>query len=356
MCCYIISPVLFIINARFCLLSRPFSDKMKAKGDDDLSTRRPYDPTNDLLFKFVFGREERKNITLNFINDTIGREGEDAFADIDFRNVEFAPEKQDEKLGRLDVFGVLQDGTRVDIEMQVINHLNMEKRTLFYWSQMYLHFDGLQRGQGYRQLKPAIAINILRFPFLPTEDPFSKYVVYDVKHQHQLSNDLELDFLEIPKYKAKPVKEMSRMERWLAYFANQLSKEEKEELAMLNPEIAEAMDASERYLMDEAAYREYLQRESAIWDYNNDINGSREEGREIGREEGREEGRAEGRAEGREVGREEGRKNGLVEEKQNTILRLRNKKKPLADIMDATDWTAVQINDFLRSQNLPPMQ
>ncbi len=146
------------------------------------------------------------------------------------------------------------------------------------------------------------------------------------------------------------------MERWLAYFANQLSKEEKEELAMLNPEIAEAMDASERYLMDEAAYREYLQRESAIWDYNNDINGSREEGREIGREEGREEGRAEGRAEGREVGREEGRKNGLVEEKQNTILRLRNKKKPLADIMDATDWTAVQINDFLRSQNLPPMQ
>ena len=30
---------------------------------------------------------------------------------------------------------------------------------------------------------------------------------------------------------------------------------------MLNPEIAEAMDASERYLMDEDAYREYLQRD-----------------------------------------------------------------------------------------------
>jgi len=248
--------------------------------------KRPYNPTNDLLFKFVFGREERKDITLNFINDVTGREGKAAFVDIDFRNVEFAPEKQADKLGRLDVFGVLEDGTRMDIEVQVINHLNMEKRTLFYWSQMYLHFDGLQRGQGYRQLKPAISINILRFSFLPTEDPFSKYVVYDVKHQHELSNDLELDFLEIPKYKAKPVREMSRMERWLAYFANKLNKQEKEELAMLNPKIAEAMDASERYLMDEAAYREYLQRESAIWDYNNDINGSREEGREIGREEG----------------------------------------------------------------------
>ncbi len=71
---------------------------------------------------------------------------------------------------------------------------------------------------------------------------------------------------------------MTRMERWLAYFANKLNQREKEELAMLNPEIAEAMDASERYLMDENAYREYLQRESAIWDYNNDIIGSRAEG------------------------------------------------------------------------------
>ena len=91
---------------------------------------------------------------------------------------------------------------------------------------------------------------------------------------------------------------------------------------MLNPEIAEAMDASECYLMDEDAYREYLQRESVIWDYNNDINGSREEGHE--------------------------------EEKQNTILRLWRKKKSLADMIDATDWTAEQINSFLRSQNLQP--
>ena len=28
---------------------------------------------------------------------------------------------------------------------------------------MYLHFDALKKGQSYRQIKPAIAINILRF-------------------------------------------------------------------------------------------------------------------------------------------------------------------------------------------------
>ena len=35
------------------------------------------------------------------------------------------------------------------------------------------------------------------------------------------------------------------MERWLAYFANKLNQKEREGLAMLNPEIAEATDASE---------------------------------------------------------------------------------------------------------------
>ena len=34
----------------------------------------------------------------------------------------------------------------------------------------------------------------------------------------------------------KPVKEMTRMERWLAYFANKLNQQEKEELAMLQRE------------------------------------------------------------------------------------------------------------------------
>ena len=43
---------------------------------------RTCNPTNDVVFKFVFGREERKRITLSFINDVLGRNDEDAFVDI----------------------------------------------------------------------------------------------------------------------------------------------------------------------------------------------------------------------------------------------------------------------------------
>lgn len=60
---------------------------------------RDYNPTNDLVFKFVFGRPERKNVTLAFINDVLGREGDAAFVDLEYRNVEFAPLRESEKLG-----------------------------------------------------------------------------------------------------------------------------------------------------------------------------------------------------------------------------------------------------------------
>lgn len=244
---------------------------------------RPYDPTNDLLFKFVFGREERKNITLQLINDILGRDGDDAFVDLQFRNTEFSPEKQSDKLGRLDIFGILNDGSRIDIEMQVINRRNMEKRTLFYWSHMYLHFDTLRSGDDYGALKPAISINILRYNFLPQDNPHAAYVLYNPKTQHRLTEDLEIHFLEIPKYKNKPVQSMDRIEKWLAYFANKLDEKEKEELAMKDTAIKDAMQASDRYIMDDAAYREYIARESAIWDYNSDLKANLAEGRAEGR-------------------------------------------------------------------------
>ena len=43
-------------------------------------------------------------------------------------------------------------------------------------------------------------------------------------------------------------------------------------------------------------------------------------------------------------------------EQKNTILRLFRKGKKLADMIDATDWTAERIQNFLRTQNLQPVQ
>ena len=70
---------------------------------------------------------------------------------------------------------------------------------------------------------------------------------FKLDNGHQLTKDLAIHFLEIPKYakqEKKPISEMSKMERWLAYFANQLDRKGKEELAMSEAAIQNAMEAA----------------------------------------------------------------------------------------------------------------
>ena len=52
-----------------------------------MRTRR-FNALNDILFKFVFGHRENKDITLSFINAVLGLEGERAFVDLQFADRE----------------------------------------------------------------------------------------------------------------------------------------------------------------------------------------------------------------------------------------------------------------------------
>ena len=245
--------------------------------------RQDYNPMNDYLFKFVFGREERKRITLSFLNAVLGREGEDELTDIAFADREVDPRFSEEKLSRLDIYGVVSDGSKINIEVQLVNYQNMEKRTLYYWSQMY---QSLRKGEDYENLTRSITINLLNFRLLPQENAHNMYGLYDIASGHRLTEDLEIHFLEIPKFHVKSVKEMKRLEKWLAYFSNKLDERETEELAMSEAAISEAIRAEQVFMQSDVERWQYEQREKALRDY---ISGMRA-ARRIGLAEGRAEG------------------------------------------------------------------
>lgn len=155
----------------------------------------------------------------------------------------------------------------------------MSRRTLYYWSQMYLM--SLPVGKTYRNLKPCITINLVNFSFLPQEEPHVLYGIYNPTNGHQLTKDLAIHFLEIPKYakqEKKPISEMSKMERWLAYFANQLDRKGKEELAMSEAAIQNAMEAARIFLNNTAERRLYINREMARMDRESQLEDAHEEG------------------------------------------------------------------------------
>lgn len=249
--------------------------------------KQGFNPMNDVAFKFIFGKDERKEITIDFLNTVLEKSLAHAIKDISFRQTEMIPDGDEGKLSRLDIACELDTGELVDVEVQVINYNNMQRRTLFYWARLYLL--SLTRGEGYSLLRPAITINLLAFELLPQPEPVAMYSVYNIKTGDRLNKDMELHFIEIPKYIKAPKKtigESSKMERWLAYFANRLTNEEREELAMNEPAIREAMEAEKIFMGNPDAYLRYVNRQIALMDYRSGLQAAAEEGERRGERRG----------------------------------------------------------------------
>lgn len=68
------------------------------------------------------------------------------------------------------------------------------------------------------------------------------------------------------------------MERWLAYFANQLDRKGKEELAMSEVAIQNAMEAARIFLNNTAERRLYINREMARMDRESQLEDAHEDG------------------------------------------------------------------------------
>ncbi len=269
-----------------------------------------YNPMNDVIFKFIFGKEERKQITIDFLNAVLEPSLGHPIQDLAFTPSEMNPEHEGDKLTRFDVACVLDTGEQIDVEVQVVDQGNMERRSLFYWAQMYVM--SLPAGKNYYDLNPAITVNLLNFSFLPQEEPHAVYGLYNIENGDHLTGDLALHFLEIPKYSKaaqKPISQMTKMERWLAYFANQLDKKGKEELAMSEAAIHTAMDAARLFLSNTAERRRYINREMVRMDHESGLIHAHREGEQKGLQEGKEIGLQEGK----EIGLQEGKQIGLQE-------------------------------------------
>ena len=147
----------------------------------------------------------------------------------------------------------------------------------------------MKRGEEYDQLKRTIAINILGFNLFSEKqypDMHSCFGIYDVKTQCQLTDKLEIHFLELPKFKGKSVKDMNRMEKWAAYFSPGTTDEELEEIAAGEEAIREAMEVEDVFTKDEVAKRSYEKAEKFRRDQVAQLEYAERRGEEKGEEKG----------------------------------------------------------------------
>lgn len=154
---------------------------------------------NDVFFKSLLGSEERKALTLNFINSILDRDENNAFIDLIFADKEVVPQRIHGKLSLLDVLAEMNDGTRVHIEVQVLLDEYMANRTLYYWGRIYGR--ELEAGEPYQHLRPVITIDLLNYNQFPQYDAYSHtYHIANDQNHDILTNHLEMHFIELKKF------------------------------------------------------------------------------------------------------------------------------------------------------------
>ncbi|ADG05608.1 conserved hypothetical protein [Kyrpidia tusciae DSM 2912] len=249
-------------------------------------------PKVDFVFKRIFGAEENKDVLVNFLNAVFEDSGEPLVADVEILNPFLDKEALTDKLAVLDVKARTESGTLIDVEVQLWNHRDMEKRTFYYWAKLFE--SQLKEGESYFKLHKAVTINVVDFTYIETDRYHSTFHLREDTTGILLTDLAEIHFIELPKLRERSVGFERRLVRWMLFFTAK-TKEQLEGLAMGDPAIRKALTTLEFLSQDEEARRLYEERMKGLQTYLADMEGARQEGREEGRKEGRKEGDREAR-------------------------------------------------------------
>ena len=195
---------------------------MKQKQTIDMTQKKLLPLTCDIVFKRVFGKLGNEDILRALL---------EAILDVEIKNVvvknpEIPKDLYDSKAGVLDIKAEINDNIIIDIEMQVEDQRNMDSRSTFYMASLVT--EAIKIGENYKNIKKAIAINLLDYNFYRRNSyhniahmMFEKtkpeeFVNMGYRQEDQMATkDLEMHFLELPKFIRKNPEANTKLEQWL---------------------------------------------------------------------------------------------------------------------------------------------
>jgi len=241
-----------------------------------------YSPKYDLMFKAVFTGKDLDllaSFLSSMLNIDIPVDG------LVIRNSEMVKKRKDGKLVFLDIYVTLKNGSHIYIEMQVSDENNMGKRSLYYLSRLMV--DQLGEGGEYKEICPAIAINILDYDYLDTdgEKYHSTFRMKDIETDIEMpsSDSFEIHFIELQK--ASKYAHSSMKDLWLKFLSAKTEKEWKM-LAIQDPMLKKAIDKTVKMSADKDVRFAMISMEKIERDRISALSNAEARGRKEGRAEG----------------------------------------------------------------------
>ena len=244
--------------------------------------------TNDYVFKRIFGQKKNSDILKDLLQAIL--------TDIEISSIkvnqEVSLERQlmTDKLGILDIVATLNNGIKVNIEMQVKDYHNTVDRSVFYESGIF--HENLDKNEDYLQIPKAIGIWILNYDIF-NSGPFHE--IARLKRDYEnivLTDKVEIHYIQLPKFKKKCKRISNKLEEWLSF----ISCKNLEEISMIENEYVKKAEEELEYLSGDAAERRLAElREKAIRDEAAAMAGATRRGIEHGIKQGMKRGLKQGR-------------------------------------------------------------
>ena len=248
---------------------------------------RYLNPKSDLVFKKIF--EEHPHLLKSFLNTFLPLPPDRLIERVDPLPTENIPEIPGFKYSVVDVRCIDTQGRHFIVEMQIRWTDHFMQRMLFNSASAYVR--QLQKGETYDKLCPVYGLSIVDAKF--SEDHqgwFHHYQMKNVQDPTKTLDDIQLVFLELPKFKPTTMGEKKLTVLWLRFLTEINEKTQTVDPSLFeSPEISEALKYTEiaAYTSDEL--RVYDANWDAISTEKTLLLDTYQEGKMEGLEQGREE-------------------------------------------------------------------
>ena len=302
-------------------------------------------PRVDLAFKKIFGVEENKDLLISLINSIVGQD--DQVEDITLLNPYNPKNFRQDKLSILDIKAKGIDGKRFNIEIQISDEADYDKRALYYWAKLYT--EQLKVSQDYSALSKAIGIHILNFTSIPQAKNYHNvFHITEKDNGFAYFKDLELHTIELNKFTSDSNEELqdivaktkNALDIWVAFLtrhdlltADRLPKELDNDTLKKALHVLDVLNFSEE---ERELYEDHLKwlRIEA-----NTLKKATEKAKEEGIVQGISIGKQEGISIGEARGIEKGETKKAIEIAKAMLI----KNKPMEEIVEFTSLTVEEI-------------
>ena len=201
-------------------------------------------PKTDFAFKKIFASDRSHKILISFLNALV-YENKNTIKSLEIINPANQGPIETTKDSFLDVKAVLDNGSTVIIEMQVLSTEAFEKRIIYNLAKAY--GNQLGKGEKYPTLRPFIALTITDFLlFKDSKQIINRFRLKEDTLLFNYRDSLSLIFLELPKFKKELSELKTLSDKWIYFLKSAPDLEVIPESLGEVPEIEEALNVANR--------------------------------------------------------------------------------------------------------------